>query len=321
MLHPNSLQQERVTVREFSSAPELSLDFLPLQVREGMDNVIRSSRIQKLGLGLAGFPGYIHPDRVQVLGGSEINYLNILDPAARSAAFEHLRGQRICCVIVTKGLDLPEGFLELALSEKIPVLQTAALSSIAISRITSYLERRLAPHETIHGVLIEVFGLGILLLGPSGIGKSECALELVLRGHRLIADDSVQITRRGIDRLVGSGSEVLQYHMELRGLGIINVKDLFGISATGSSQSVDFAVRLERWNPDTEYDRLGLNGSAVEFLGVEIPIIEMPVAPGRNVSTLVEVAARIHLLRKRGYQPSKELLESLVREADNRDAR
>jgi HPr kinase/phosphorylase len=158
---------------------------------------------------------------------------------------------------------------------------------------------------TIHGVLLEVFGLGVLLLGPSGIGKSECALELVLKGHRLIADDLVELTRRGLDRLLGAGGETLKHHMELRGLGIINIKELFGISATGASQNVDFAVRLERWNSDTEYDRLGVERSKIEFLGVSIPLVDMPVAPGRNVATLVEVAARIHLLRQRGYQSTE----------------
>jgi HPr kinase/phosphorylase len=156
---------------------------------------------------------------------------------------------------------------------------------------------------------MEVFGLGILMLGPSGIGKSECALELVLRGHRLVADDSVEITRRGIDRLIGAGGPVLKYHMELRGLGIIDIKELFGISSTGHSHALDFVVRLERWRPDGEYDRLGLDRSTMEILGVPVPVIEMPVAPGRNVSTLIEVAARVHLLRKRGYPLSAELQE------------
>ena len=189
--------------------------------------------------------------------------------------------------------------------EKIPLLRSSALSSISIAKISGYLEKRLAPRMTIHGVLIEIFGLGVLLLGPSGIGKSECALELVLKGHRLITDDSVEITRRGIDRLSGSGGKVLKHHMELRGLGIINIKELFGISATGASKVVDFAVRLERWNPEAEYDRLGLDQDAIKFLGVSIPLVNMPVAPGRNVATLVEVAARIHLLRQRGYRPLK----------------
>jgi HPr kinase/phosphorylase len=223
---------------------------------------------------------------------------------ARSEAIRRLKNHSICCILITKSLEVPEEFLRVSREAKIPLLRSGALSSVSIAKLSSYLERRLAPRMTIHGVLIEIFGLGVLLLGPSGIGKSECALELVLKGHRLITDDYVELTRRGIDRLLGSGGNVLKHHMELRGLGIINIKELFGISATSVSKIVDFAVRLERWNPDADYDRLGLDQDSIEFLGVSIPLVAMPVAPGRNVATLVEVAARIHLLRQRGYRPT-----------------
>lgn len=299
--------EARVTVREFYRAPELGLDLELLEGFEGLDNQIRSPRIQKLGLALAGFTDYIHSDRLQILGGSEINYLRILDAHSRTIALQRLDGQGICCIIITKGLEPPKELLDLARREKIPVLRSPALSSVSITRITHYLDGRLAPRMTIHGVLLDIFGLGVLLLGPSGIGKSECALELVLKGHRLVSDDYVVITRHGLERLVGTGAPRLRHHMELRGLGIINIKELFGISATGGAQAIDFVVRLERWRSDAEYDRLGLEQSTTEFLGVSIPLIEMPVAPGRNISTLVEVAARIHLLRKRGYQPAREL--------------
>jgi HPr kinase/phosphorylase len=300
-------KDEAVTVREFLTAPLLGLELEVLQGSEGLDNEIRSPRIQKLGLILVGFGGAIHPDRIQIAGSSELNYLRILDSEERMAAIQRLRKYKICCIVVTKGLEIPEELLTLSSQEKIPIVRSTAPSSISIAKITNYLERRLAPRITIHGVLLEVFGLGVLLLGPSGIGKSECALELVLKGHRLVADDYVELKRRGLDRLSGRGGKVLKHHMELRGLGIINIKELFGISATGASQNVDFAVRLERWKPDAEYDRLGVEQSAIEFLGVSIPVIDMPVAPGRNVATLVEVAARIQLLRQRGYQASTEI--------------
>jgi HPr kinase/phosphorylase len=272
----------------------------------GLENKIGSARIQKLGMGLAGFSGYIHPNRIQVFGSSELNYLWALEPEDRSAAIQKLRKYSICCILVTKGLEVPAELLTLAAEKSIPVLRSKAASSDAMEKIVAYLGFRLAPRMTIHGVLLEVFGLGVLILGPSGIGKSECALELVLKGHRLITDDSVELTRIGIDRLSGSGGEVLRHHMELRGLGIINVRELLGISATGTSQNVDFAVRLERWKSDAEYDRLGLDHASIELLGVSIPVIDMPVAPGRNMATLVEVAARIHLLRQRGYRPFEE---------------
>jgi HPr kinase/phosphorylase len=297
-----------VTVRELIAAPSLGLDFVVLQGHAGLDNKIRSSRVQKLGMALAGYyASYIRPDCVQLIGASEADYLSALDSDKRLAAVQHLKNRQICCIIVTKNIEAPEELLTLSADENIPMLRIAALGSIAIAKITEYLERRLAPRITIHGVLLEVFGLGVLILGPSGIGKSECALELVLKGHRLITDDYVELTRRGIDRLSGEGGKTLKHHMELRGLGIINIRELFGVSAMGASHNVDFAVRLERWKSDAEYDRLGLERSSIEFLGVSIPRIDMPVAPGRNIATLVEVAARIHLLRQRGYHPSKEI--------------
>lgn len=292
-----------VTVRDLLNDPSVGLDFELLLGREGLENEIRSPRIQKLGMTLAGFTGYIHPDRVQVLGNSEVNFLHTLDPSARAAAIDRVRKQKICCIMIARDLEIPEEFLHASGKEKIPTLRSNANGAVSIARVASYLERRLAPRMTIHGVLLDIFGLGVLILGPSGIGKSECALELILKGHRLITDDYVELTRRSMDKLTGEGGEVLRHHMELRGLGIINIRELFGISATSVSQNVDIAVRLERWNPEADYDRLGLEHSTIEFLGVSIPLIDMPVAPGRNVATLVEVAARIHLLRQRGYHP------------------
>jgi len=296
-----------VTVREFIAASALGIEFEVLQGHGGLDNKIRSAHIQKLGMALAGFAGYIHADRVQLFGSSEANYMRALDAEARRASVQRLKRHRMCCIVVTRDLEAPEELLTLLCGEKIPILRSSAISSISAAKITDYLEKRLAPRITIHGVLIEVFGLGILILGPSGIGKSECALELVLKGHRLIADDYVEITRRSIDRLSGEGGKILKHHMELRGLGIIDIRELFGISATASSQTIDLAVKLERWKSDEEYDRLGIEDSSIEFLGVSIPLIDMPVAPGRNVATLIEVAARIRLLRQRGYRPSKEI--------------
>jgi HPr kinase/phosphorylase len=292
-------RQQQITVREFLEAESLDLE-LEILHNKGMNNAIGSPRIQKLGFALAGHIGYIHPDRIQILGGSEISFLHKLTPAARKNTIRQLQGLDICCIVITKGLQAPEELVALATKDGIPLLRSSALSSVAIAKISEYLEGQFAPRMTIHGVLLDVFGLGILLLGPSGIGKSECALELILKGHRLVADDAVDITRYGVNRLVGSGGQVLQHHMELRGLGIINIRELFGVSATGASRNLDLVVKLERWNAEAEYDRLGIEQSVIEYLGVPVPLIEMPVAPGRNISALVEIAARIHLLRQKG---------------------
>ncbi len=308
---PDSAQEKAgvVAVRDLVQDPSVGLGLELIQGRDGLENEIRSSRIQKLGMTLAGFTGFIHPDRVQIFGSSERNYLQTLDPEARSAALQRLRMHRSCCIVVTKGLEIPEELLQISAGEKIPILRSGAVSAVSIEKIASYLERRLAPRTTIHGVLLDIFGLGVLILGPSGIGKSECALELVLKGHRLVTDDYVELTRQGGDRLMGAGGRILEHHMELRGLGIINIKELFGISATSVSQNIDMAVRLERWNTDADYDRLGLDRPSIEFLGVSIPLIAMPVAPGRNIATLIEVAARIHLLRQR--KPNNDFLMTI----------
>jgi HPr kinase/phosphorylase len=290
---------ETVSVQELLTTPLLDLNLEVVEGKEGLQNEIRSPLIQKLGLALAGVMGFIHPDRVQVVGGSELSYLRGLDSAERAAAFDRLKKHPICCIVVVKDLEIPLELLDLSSAGKTPVLRSSDIGSVTLAKMASYLEKRLAPQITIHGVLLQIFGLGVLILGPSGIGKSECALELILKGHRLISDDYVELTKHGMDRLTGEGGKTLEHHMELRGLGIINIKELFGISATGASQNIDFAVRLERWNPEAEYDRLGLDQSFINYLGVSIPVIDMPVAPGRNIATLVEVAARLHLLRRK----------------------
>jgi HPr kinase/phosphorylase len=190
-------------------------------------------------------------------------------------------------------------------------LKTEAVTFRAIDEVTSYLDQMLAPSTTIHGVLVEVFGLGVLITGDSGIGKSECALDLILRGHSLVTDDLVFIRQLGSERLVGSGPDDLRFHMELRGLGIINIKDLFGISAVSPEKEIDLVVELVRWREEEQYDRLGLEERCCTVLDLSLPLIKMPVASGRNLATLVEVAVRIHMLKKQGYEPAYEFLSQL----------
>jgi HPr kinase/phosphorylase len=211
------------------------------------------------------------------------------------------------CLLLTGGLTPPEELLAIAQRESVPVLSTTVSTPMAIAKITALLDDRLAVRETIHGVLVDTLGLGVLLVGESGIGKSECALDLVVRGHRLVADDTVEVRRRGETTLVGSCPVLTRHHMEVRGLGLINVQDLFGVASTRTVKRIDLVVQLERWDPKQEYERLGLDDHTFELLGLRVPLVRMPVAPGRSLAILVEVAARNQVLRTRGRNAARAL--------------
>jgi len=277
---------------------------------EGLDNIVNRPRIQKPGLALAGFMEYIHPGRIQILGKSEITFLQERPPQERGRIVAQLCRQGGSCFVVTSGLEPAPELVAETEEHHVPLLRTDLSSSALIDKLTGYLEDRLAPRMVIHGVLLDIYGLGVLLLGESGVGKSECALDLVVRGHRLVSDDVVEIRRRGLE-LWGTGPELTRYHMELRGLGIINVKDLFGVAAVQLSKAVEFVIYLDPWKAGKRYDRLGLDEKSYEVLGVDLPYVEMPVGPGRNLSVLIEVAARNHLLKLEGYHPARQLARRL----------
>jgi HPr kinase/phosphorylase len=276
--------------------------------RAGLDHRIHLPRVQRPGLALTGYTDYIRYGRVQIVGSSEVGYLRKLPPRRRSAILGKLCGCRITCFVVTKGLvALPE-LLQAAEVRGIPVLTTPLESTPFIKLLSGFLEERLATRLHLHAVLLDVFGLGVLILGESGIGKSECALDLIDRGHRLVADDVVEIKRMG-DVLVGESPDLTRYHMELRGLGVLNIKDLYGVSSIRLSKRVELVVQLERWEAGKEYDRLGLRDETFLILGVEVPLARMPVAPGRNIALLVEVAARNQLLKEGGYDAARRFVE------------
>jgi HPr kinase/phosphorylase len=289
------------------------LDFDLLAGAAGLDRHITLAYVQTAGLTVAGFDEDRPSGRVMVFGDSEIRYLSGLGPAERAASLRQLFRRDLPCVIVTGGLDGPPELTSEAERAGVPVLRTALSTRVAVARLTARLEDRLAPRETRHGVLVDILGLGVLLTGESGIGKSECALDLLGRGHRLIADDTVEIRCRGEAVLIGTCPEISRHHVEVRGLGLVNVTDLFGVSATRSSKRVELVVRLERWEASREYERLGLDEETEEILGVRIPRVTMPVGPGRNVAMLVEVAARNQLLRTRGRHAAQALAERLER--------
>jgi len=305
--------QPRVTIGALlrARAESLSLGLELLAGAAGLLREITSPYVLKTGLALAGFDSYLQEGRVLVFGASEVGYLSGQEASARAASLAGVMTRRIPCVLVTDGLALPPEVAAEAERAGVPLLRTAAATPIAIARLTSYLEDILAERTIVHAVLMDILGLGVLIVGESGIGKSECALDLVLRGHRLVADDTVEIRRRAESVLIGACPELTRHHMEIRGLGIINIRDLFGVASTRSSKRVEFVVQLERWEAGCEYERLGLDDQFYDLLGLRVPMNRMPVAPGRSVANLVEVAARNQLLRARGHHAARALADRL----------
>ncbi len=306
-MRDGALQSEQaITVSEFIAHANSRLELEVLAGGTGTSQrKITAARIQKLGLALAGFTRYIHPGRIQVVGQSEIWYLSQLTPLGRRDAIHNLGLEDICCILVTKGLQPPAELIAAAEQAQVPLLRTPLVSSVAINIVIDILQERLAPRAVRHGELLELYGLGVLIEGASGIGKSECALDLIARGHRLISDDIVEVRRIGAGLLLGTAPELLREHLEIRGLGILNIRDLFGVAALSSAKTIDLSIRLERWEEAGEVDRLGIDASAVEILGVRVPQVLIPVSPGRNLSTLVETAVRVQLLRLRGYDAAQ----------------
>ena len=291
----------------------IGLDLDLLAGAAGLERRITLPYVQKTGLALSGFDEYLRTGRVLIFGESEIRFLERMAPDDRAVTLRRLFQRDFPCVMITMGLDGPAELAAEAERAGVPLLRTALTTPVAIARLTNILEDRLAPRETRHGVLMDILGLGVFLTGESGIGKSECALDLVVRGHRLVADDTVEIRCRGEAVLIGTCPEMTRNHVEIRGLGLVNVTDLFGVSATRSSKRVELVVHLERWEPGREYERLGLDSATAEILGVSVPLVTMPVAPGRNVAMLVEVAARNQLLRSRGRHAAQLLAARLER--------
>ena len=222
------------------------------------------------------------------------------------------------CVVITRNLEIPELLLQEADEKGIPLFRTHLVTTDFIERVTQFLEEKLASTSSIHGVLMDVFGVGVLILGKSGIGKSECALDLILRGHRLVADDMVYIQKRAPNALIGSGFEIIQHHMEIRGLGIINIRSLFGVEAIRERKKIELVLELMEWDTSREYDRLGFEEEKYTILGVEIPMLRIPVTPARNLTTIIEVAARNHLLKVMGYDSALEFEKKLLRKMEGK---
>src|SRR5688500_5787886 len=295
-----------------SSRPEAT--GLPLELLSGgggVHRIITSPHIQKTGLALAGFDEYLQPGRVLVFGESEVRFLDSLEHEVRLQALDAVFTHDVPCVLITGGWEPPADLRVGAERAQVPLLRTAVATPLAIAKLTAVLEDALAVREVIHGVLMDILGLGVLIVGDSGIGKSECALDLVVRGHRLVADDTVEIHRRGEKDVIGTCPELTRHHMEVRGLGVINIRDLFGVASTRVNKRLELVVQLARWDQNREYDRVGLDDSYYDLIGVRLPLVRMPVAPGRSVAILVEVAVRNQILRARGRHAARDLVARL----------
>ena len=301
-----------LTVDNLLTETEYGLNLTLVAGSRGLANRLTSPRIQKPGLALTGYTTHLHPGRLQVLGNTEISFLRQIPAEQAREYIRKLCSFPIIGFTVTKGLEPPEDLVDAAEQAGIPLMVSPHQSSTFISLITKFLEESLLPTTHLHGVLVDVLGVGVLLLGKSGIGKSECALDLILRGNRLVADDIVFIKKKMPASLVGMAGESLQYHMEIRGLGIINIKNLFGVSSIREKKIIDLVIELVEWDPTHEYDRLGLDEAVYTILDVDVPHLIVPVRPGRNLTSIIEVAARNYLLKGMGYHSAREFHEQLM---------
>jgi HPr kinase/phosphorylase len=305
---------EAITVERLYNEKRKVLELTLLTDENGLKRNIPSSEIHRPGLALAGFVERFANQRTQVLGETEMTFLSSQDKEARRRAVENIFKFDLPCVIITKGLaPLPE-LLEAANRKGVAVFSTQLSTVEVINRISVYLDNLFSPHTTIHGTLVDVYGVGLLYTGKSGVGKSECALDLVERGHRLVADDVVKIIRKAPQLLVGTGDELLGHHMEVRGIGIIDIEKLFGIRAIRLQKRIEVQVNLVHWDDQIEYERLGIEDKYTSVLGVEIPAVIIPVSPGKDITVISEVIAMNHMLKIYGHDSAKEFSRRLSSE-------
>ncbi len=264
--------------------------------------------VTRPGLQLAGYYDHFGPDRLQIVGNMEHAFLNNLTSEDRKKSVSKLFEKDIPALIITRNHEVQSEILDAAEETKTPVLRTAEATSDFSSELVKYLKMELAPRVSMHGVLVEVNGEGILILGESGVGKSETALEIVKRGHRLIADDQVEIRKVSETTLVGKAPDIIKHLIEIRGIGIMDVKELYGVSSVKPQESIDFVINLEMWDENKTYDRMGLNEETTEILGIKVPSITIPVGPGRNLAIIVEAAAINYRVKKMGFNAAQDLV-------------
>lgn len=281
--------------------------------------LIDENDVTRPGLQLMGFYEYFNPERMQIIGKMEFAYLSTIDEETRTQRLDALMSRHIPALIIARELPYFSEMLDLAKKYEVPLLRSKESTSNFISGLIAFLNLNLAPRITRHGVLIEIYGEGVFITGESGVGKSETAIELVKRGHRLVADDAVEIRKVSNISLVGSSPDNIRHFLELRGIGIINARRLFGIGAVKNTEKIELIVEMEQWNPEKIYDRMGVDTQFATILGVKIPMLTIPVKPGRNLAVILEVAAMNNRQKKMGYNAAQELLDKLGLEMEHKD--
>jgi HPr kinase/phosphorylase len=306
--HDPPIAEQGISVGSLFGDSALRLSVTVVAGQAGLSREIRHPRIQKSGLAMVGHLHGLVPTRIQVLGETELSYVESLNEEEQRQAAGHLFSLTLACVLVTRGAMPPHTFIEEAERTNTPLVVCSERSSVVITAIHALLDERLAPRKRIHGVLVDVFEVGVLMLGKSGIGKSETALELVMRGHRLVADDIVECDYRPPGMIFAEPAELLRHHIEVRGLGILDIKELFGVTAIRERKRIDLVVRLELLEDDGPVDRIGLEERTFDILGIPIREMFVPVRPGRNTSAIIEIAARSELLRQAGHDSNREFI-------------
>ena len=313
MRRPQTFQKESITVafmiRQLRETVGVEIEAVTDVAAD--DRTVTESNLHRPGLALAGYVDLFTHQRIQVLGNTETQYLEHLGASERREAFGHLTQFPVPCIIVTDGNELDDRLVSIATEEGIPVYHTPLSTVRFMSRLRGFLSDQFAPQRAVHGSLVDVYGIGLLLIGKSGIGKSEVALDLVERGHRLVADDVVIATKREESLLMGAGTELVQHFMEVRGLGLVDVRSMFGIRAIRFQKRIEVVVNMQLWDPDEEYTRINMVEDTHEILGGDLPMVQVPITPGKNITVICEVIAMNYLLRHYGYDPAEVFTERL----------
>ncbi|MGA2089998.1 MAG: HPr(Ser) kinase/phosphatase [Endomicrobiales bacterium] len=302
-----------ITIGNILQEKSEDLKLVMVSATEGLGRYVKVSEVNRLGLAFTGYFEHFPQERVQIIGLAEHAYLASLPPDQQSYILEKVFSfPEIPCVIIARNLEPSPAMIAASEKHKIPLIRTSIMTSQIAGELIFYLEDKLAPATNVHGVLVSVYGLGVLIMGEAGIGKSECALELVKRGHMLVADDAVKICQRSGGILVGRGEEIIRHHMEVRGLGIIDVSSMFGVGYTLEEARIELIIRMEPWNMNQEYERVGIDEDYATILKIRVPEITLPVGPGRNLAALVEIASLNQRLKNKGHHSARELNAKLI---------